>query len=158
MVTEQPDKRSATSSKQSEFSLLCSQTSAVLFNLCYEDWRVYQWSDCSFQVNQHGQTASYTSIFDSFRIHQEQCHTVFFPCFSSGLAYLHNEGVSDASAREKKNLFEHNVQGFFSNSQLLGSGVVSHSWIKKVNKWIPLLLTTCLVRMVILNTTGTVHE
>lgn len=27
----------------------------------------------------------------------------------------------------KKNLFEHNVQGFFSNSQLLGSGVVSHS-------------------------------
>lgn len=28
--------------------------------------------------------------------------TVSFPCFSSGLVYLHKEGVSDASAREKK--------------------------------------------------------
>lgn len=51
--------------------------------------------------------------------------TVSFPCFSSGLVYLHKEGASDASAR-KKNLFEHNIQGF-SNSLLLGSGVVSHS-------------------------------
>lgn len=41
-----------------------------------------------------------------------------------------------------KKIFLNTIYRVFSNSQLLGSGVVSHSWVKKIHKWIPLLLTT----------------
>lgn len=124
MVTEQPDKHSAMSAKQSEFSvfilciavklqqyyLICAMKIILVSELEKRISEVL----CLFRLISMARLSNCTNIFvDSSKVHQEQCYTVFFPCFSFGLVHLQKEGVSDASAREKKYLFEHNVQGFF---------------------------------------------
>lgn len=122
MVAEQPDKHSAVSAKQSEFFffILCIGVKLQQYYLIcvMENLRsIISEMPPLFRLISMARLSNYTNTFvDYFKIHQEQCYTVFFPWFSSGLVHLQKEGVLDASARGKKNLFEHNIQGFFQVS------------------------------------------
>lgn len=90
MVTEQPDKHSAMSAKQSEISFFILRIAVKLqqYNLTcvMKIILVFELEKCISEVPaplgliSMARLSNYTNIFvDSFKVHQEQCYTVFFP-------------------------------------------------------------------------------